>query len=216
MIADDDGRSLWRIHGVDYDMHSFVQQHPGGALAIRLGEGIECTALFESYHRPGAAFRALGKHRVAAGPAKPMPPMSAFKTDLDLTVQTHFAGQGRRAHKATWSHWLLCAVFFGLELWCWVGWARGSLLATALLPIFFWLVTVNVMHDASHFAFASRPWINELCAMTGAPLLCESITWYHQHVMSHHTHANEVAGDVDLQHMVPLKLHSQACFLPAA
>ena len=36
MIADDDGRPLWRIHGLDYDMHSFVQQHPGGALARRL------------------------------------------------------------------------------------------------------------------------------------------------------------------------------------
>ena len=139
-----------------------------------------------------------------------------------IAIKNIYTGSGpirrrppRPPHRCICPPWW-CAVFFGLELWCWVGWARGSLLATALLPIFFWLVTVNVMHDASHFAFASRPWINELCAMTGAPLLCESITWYHQHVMSHHTHANEVAGDVDLQHMVPLKLHSQACFLPAA
>ena len=167
MIVGDDGKALWRIHGVDYDLHSFVESHPGGALAIRLGEGTECTQLFESYHVSSSpAFRVLEKHRVTdpRSTMEPMPTISAFKADLDLMVRAHFAsGSGRpRSHRATWSHWLLCAFFFGAELVCWYNWMlNGSWLAAFLLPVFFWLMAVNVSHDASHFAFARRPWVNE-------------------------------------------------------
>lgn len=214
VIVGDDGKALWRIHGVDYDLHSFVESHPGGALAIRLGEGTECTQLFESYHVSSSpAFRVLEKHRVTdpRSTMEPMPTISAFKADLDLMVRAHFAsGSGRpRSHRATWSHWLLCAFFFGAELVCWYNWMlNGSWLAAFLLPVFFWLMAVNVSHDASHFAFARRPWVNELCAFSAMPLLYEPITWYHQHVISHHTHCNEVAADVDLQHFKPLQLHA--------
>lgn len=38
---------VWRIHGRDYDMTSFVDEHPGGALMILLGKGTDCTLLFE-------------------------------------------------------------------------------------------------------------------------------------------------------------------------
>ena len=40
----------WTIHGHDYDLDDFVEQHPGGKEAILLGKGRDCTALFESYH----------------------------------------------------------------------------------------------------------------------------------------------------------------------
>ena len=41
---------LWTIHNKRYDMRTFVARHPGGADAIRLGRGRNCTVLFESYH----------------------------------------------------------------------------------------------------------------------------------------------------------------------
>lgn len=42
---------VWRIHGQDYDLSEYVDQHPGGREAIMLGMNREdCTALFESYH----------------------------------------------------------------------------------------------------------------------------------------------------------------------
>ncbi|CAM9661721.1 unnamed protein product, partial [Choristocarpus tenellus] len=41
---------LWKVHGIFYDLAGFVQNHPGGALAINLGRGRDCTAMFESYH----------------------------------------------------------------------------------------------------------------------------------------------------------------------
>ena len=40
----------WTIHGRDYDLDDFVEQHPGGQEAILLGKGRDCTALFDSYH----------------------------------------------------------------------------------------------------------------------------------------------------------------------
>ena len=42
--------SLWCIHGVQYDLTDFTERHPGGKEAILLGQGRDCTALFESYH----------------------------------------------------------------------------------------------------------------------------------------------------------------------
>jgi hypothetical protein len=41
---------MWTIHGVMYDLHDYVDRHPGGLEAISLGRGRDCTALFESYH----------------------------------------------------------------------------------------------------------------------------------------------------------------------
>ena len=41
----------WKIHGVTYDLSTYVDQHPGGREAIMLGQGRDdCTALFQSYH----------------------------------------------------------------------------------------------------------------------------------------------------------------------
>ena len=203
------GQMLWRIHGIDYDLASFVADHPGGELAIRLGQGIDCTDLYESYHSSHVAFRALDKHRVTPGAMADLG-KSTFKHDLDEVVRLHFAGKGRFAYKGTTKHHVTCATVFACEVACFVGafW-YGSMLASFLLPWFFWVVAVNVSHDASHFCFSTIPWVNEIVAFAAVPFLYEPITWAHQHVVSHHTHCNEVEADVDLQHFVPLRIHTQ-------
>ena len=38
----------WIIHGTQYDLSTFT--HPGGKEALALGQGRDCTHLFESYH----------------------------------------------------------------------------------------------------------------------------------------------------------------------
>ena len=215
-----DGQLLWKVNDVHYDLEPFVNKHPGGEVAIRMAQGIECTNLFESYHpQKGNARRVLEAHRFrpkgeetiqspASEPPK-APQLSQFKQDLDKMVAAHFAGKGRNAHKATYSHMLLCAGFFLAELVCWAGWFRGSWTYAALLPIFFWLTAVNVSHDASHMCFSSKGWINEICTFAAAPLLYEPSTWYYQHVISHHVHTNHADIDADLQHFAPLKLHQE-------
>lgn len=213
-----DGELLWRVNNVLYDLEPFVQSHPGGEVAIRLGQGIECTSLFESYHpQRGNARRVLERYRFrskheelimapATEPPK-APSTSRFKQDLDDMVATHFAGRGRNAHKATTAHVVLCAGFFLAQLVCWAGWFRGEWTYAALLPVFFWLTAVNVSHDASHMCFSSKGWINEICTFAAAPLLYEPSTWYYQHVISHHVHTNHPEVDADLQTFAPLRLH---------
>ena len=41
--------NVWRIHGRDYDLTSFVDEHPGGALFILMGKGLDCTHFFEFF-----------------------------------------------------------------------------------------------------------------------------------------------------------------------
>jgi cytochrome b involved in lipid metabolism len=41
---------LWTIHGKRYYLRPYVRKHPGGEHAILLGQGIDCTTLFETYH----------------------------------------------------------------------------------------------------------------------------------------------------------------------
>jgi Cytochrome b5-like Heme/Steroid binding domain len=50
---------LWTIHGAQYDLRNFVARHPGGQQAILLGQGRDCTALFESYHPFTSQHRAV-------------------------------------------------------------------------------------------------------------------------------------------------------------
>src|SRR5689334_4592324 len=40
---------LWQVHGRFFDVESYIAKHPGGAL-IRIGQGQDCTALWESVH----------------------------------------------------------------------------------------------------------------------------------------------------------------------
>jgi Cytochrome b5-like Heme/Steroid binding domain len=62
---------LWTIHGVEYDMRDFVSRHPGGEQAILLGQGRDCTALFESYHPFTGQHRVvLQRYRQPAGETK--------------------------------------------------------------------------------------------------------------------------------------------------
>ena len=49
-----DGKLVWRVHGVDYDLEAFAKAHPGGELALRLGQGIDATQLLETYHSVAA------------------------------------------------------------------------------------------------------------------------------------------------------------------
>lgn len=43
-------QNYWIIHGQSYDLTLFLDRHPGGKEALMLGQGRDCTALFESYH----------------------------------------------------------------------------------------------------------------------------------------------------------------------
>lgn len=78
MRSSKDVTQLWTIHGHEYDLQKFVQHHPGGKESILLGQGRDCTALFESYHpfSSSTARAVLAKYSVAKVP--PQLPRDAF------------------------------------------------------------------------------------------------------------------------------------------
>ncbi len=50
---------MWLIHGKQYDLTPLLRSHPGGEHILRLTEGTDVTALFETYHAFSDAPREL-------------------------------------------------------------------------------------------------------------------------------------------------------------
>jgi fatty acid desaturase len=191
----------WTLYGQTYHLDSFLQHHPGGDLALLLGAGRDATTLFEQYHpRPARALAVLASlaPTPSPAPAPAPPPADAFHAELLAAARALPGGT-----RATWSHVALCAAFAAASGACWVGWARGSLPALLALPFAQWLLSVNVAHDAGHFAFSAWPLANELLALLSAPLMYHTSHWYLQHNVSHHGHTNELGKDIDLSHFAP-------------
>jgi fatty acid desaturase len=185
--------STWTLYGVPYSLEAFKLHHPGGTLALTLGEGSDCTLLFEQYHaRPAAALRALRGYSVPGAPS-PQPSSDAFHADLLAEVN---ALPSAKASALTLA---LTAVGAAGLAALYALWAAGSTPALLLLPFFHWPLA-GAAHDASHFALSSQPWVNELFGLLAAPLYFNSGQWAHQHNVAHHVHTNEVGKDHDLHH----------------
>jgi len=202
----------WHMFGTTFDLEAFCAQHPGGALAIRLGQGEkDCTKLFENYHMPSKRHVAV-LEKFRTGPAMTLPAESKFRNDLEEMLVDHFdlkSGTGskaRDAYKATNLHLAFACAILVAQCALYYGWWRGSVASMLLLPFVQWLVTCNVAHDCSHFTFTKYQFINQIFAHSASPLFFNAITWYHQHVVSHHTSTNEIDNDCDLQHFAPMKL----------
>ena len=43
-------QSFWLIHGVKYDLTTFMREHPGGEWPLLATKNLDCTLLFESSH----------------------------------------------------------------------------------------------------------------------------------------------------------------------
>lgn len=203
--ANEQKEMKWLLYGREFFLEDFANAHPGGDLALILGAGRDCTTLFEQYHkRPKASLSALKRFGDVEVKEDP------FHAELLLAARGIEGGT-----HATWFHTLLCgalAVLVGLS---WIFWARGSVLALLALPFLSWLLSVNVAHDAAHFAFSANPAANEILALLSAPLIYNTSHWYLQHDVSHHCHTNEHGKDIDLLHFSPLaRLHQEARWRP--
>lgn len=213
-LAPPAGKLLWRLHGAAYDFEPFVRSHPGGELAIRLAQGVDdrtATNLFASYHPVGRgrAWETLERFRVGAALPRPPEP-SAFRAEIEAMLTEHFGSREPRARGklSAQNAWLLAGVA-AAQLVGWALWARGAYAGLLLVPLFHWLLAVNVSHDATHFAVSRSPSLNAALAYASLPFFYGPVTWYSQHVVMHHTAANEVDADPDLQHFQPMKLHPQ-------
>lgn len=157
---------LWVIHGAYYDLHSFIDSHPGGSEMLLLGRGRDCTEMFESVHalskRNMAALLAKYKVDPPKGSFPPPPEMFSWKEDgfysvLAKRVRAHFAESGH-SHKATTAYWFKVALLFGLWVATVVRTYTTSSSPAALLAGFLMnMLGFCVMHDGSHYGTTCHP-----------------------------------------------------------
>ena len=207
---------LWTIHNKRYDMRSFVAAHPGGAGAIRLGMGRNCTELYESYHslaNEKLVASTLARYYVEDAPVGARDHETRFKWKttpvydrLKQKVRAHFAAQRGSVgaalspgHRASAWQWLQLLVFIGASALALRSFTRGEMLGLVALPFCYWWGPSPCMHDGGHFSLARRPWLNEMFAHIGGAHMSQ-FSWQHQHTIGHHVHTNIAGWDPDLYH----------------
>lgn len=205
---------LFTIHNKRYSIPAdFIARHPGGVDAILLGRGRNCTELFESYHSLSDAPQAmLQKYYVED--AKPgdadyddtfswTGPECAFYTDLKQEVRKVLkktnGGSFPSSYKCPWSKAAVLACFCFLCFLCGFGsHIQWNALMCMLLPVFYWMGPACMLHDGTHFALSSAPWVNATLARLGS-YHSSPFAWMHQHVIGHHAHTNLFQRDPDLR-----------------
>jgi len=214
------GENVWTIHGRRYDLSAFQDQHPGGPWALQLGRNRDCTGLFESYHvfsdmaklQKIMARYELPESKNQALSASPWadPTMNptglvfrdAFHEDVKKMAQDFFKERGY-SHKVKPWVFVCTLIVIAAEIVAAIMLLQGYRVALVLLPLCGSLLFFNVAHEASHFAFSSRPFVNALFACTSAPMSSNSTGWYIQHIVQHHVYTND-EHDVDLYHFLPV------------
>lgn len=205
---------VWRI---DTD---FIGDHPGGRATLRLGEGRDCSALFESYHNTkGKGFEWFCKSRGLANKVTKVgtlvtnefpksPPMSEFFQVLKDRTEKRVRETGidARFTHFGWQAWRLGVLWFfifggfyaslfvpGVPTW-------AALAAICVSGCFKAMMGFHTMHDCSHSAMTKygnfSQAIGHICNtfISGHSFL----SWQHQHVIGHHLYCNVKGVDPDV------------------
>ncbi|CAE8620833.1 unnamed protein product [Polarella glacialis] len=172
---------LWTIHGKRYNMRDYVHMHPGGQHAILLGQGIDCTVLFETNHP------FTERHRKMLAPylhdELPEPTcvdesfnwkVTPFYDEVKLACIAHFSPRGdetssevQRNSKATWAAWLEHGIGLLLLALAFYAWCCDAFLSMLYFPALYFWVGSDLMHNGSHFAMSRKAWINTACSYLG-------------------------------------------------
>lgn len=176
-----DDKDLWHIRGKRYDFRSFVNKHPAGPVMILMGQGRDCTELFESYHAmtdlPSKMLKAYEvdtdeKHTDSSDFYWDSTP---FYDALKERVRAHFAATGR-SHKASPAMW--ARIFFGVICVAIVTyfWLLGHWWTLPILSLTYWLTGPLLLHSGAHSAL-SRNWrVNHYLSYCGC-FLASLTTW---------------------------------------
>jgi len=84
----------------------------------------------------------------------------------------------------------------------------GHYYALFTMPVSFWVWSVNVYHDASHFSLSKNWKINKVFMDVGF-MFSTPYAWMHQHVIGHHSFPNIEGKDPDLYHAPKFVRHSK-------
>lgn len=198
---------ITKIHSKYYDLSNF--KHPAGEIPLQLAADRDATELFESHHLFSdreMLMKILSKYEIPATKELQIADNEIY--DWDDTLNSEFSKELRSVMKETFeksgikarmSDWLIMSGLFAIYLYNLYYYYQGNYVALLLYPFSLWVFTVNVYHDASHFALSKNPLINRLGTCT-ALMFSLTYCWYHQHVIGHHSFVNILSKDPDLYH----------------
>lgn len=201
---------LFKIHGKTYDLKSF--KHPGGPIALSLAADRDATQLFESYHPfspqiqqvlskyelPASSSEVLGTTKDQDGEALfDWSAKSDFMQELKGRVEPILKQVGTRY--ANHVRWMQIFAFATLVLLLVKPFVSGEWWSLIPFSFAFWLLAVNVYHDASHMSL-HKDWRVNMLGTYVSPNFSSPFTWYHQHVIGHHVYTNIHKKDPDLHH----------------
>lgn len=171
-----------------------------------VGQGRNCTELFVSYHSlaPGKPEALLAKY-FTGEEARPGDAdfvglfdwsATPFYDALVREVRSYFARTGV-SHKAPLSKWLMLAALTVACVGVYALFVQGWWLSLLVLPWLYWMGPAAMLHDGTHAALSSSATVNRLAAKLGT-LHMNPFSWYHQHVMAHHSYTNVRGRDADI------------------
>ena len=204
-----------KIHKKYYDLSGF--DHPGGMIAISLAASRDATELYELHHQFSDKIRVssiLKKYEIPES-ACPEKILDSDVYDWEKTLSSEFTqelkqiarkelGRDIKANNQRWIQYttlalLLLSQFYAFKVGYW--------LSIFTFPLSLWIFSVNVFHDATHFAI-SENWVVNKFGMNAGFMLATPYHWLHQHTIGHHSFPNVIGKDPDLYHAPEALRHS--------
>jgi fatty acid desaturase len=193
----------WLIDGKAYDFTNF--EHPGGPVALALGQDRDISQLFRSYHPfTDKPEKVLAKYLIRDETTTDIKPQELFDWSkespffIELRTEVRKVLDTKNIKCDFWRavQLVIISVLTFISLPYFIG---GSWWALFVCPFFVWLMAVNIMHDASHFALSYNWRINHWACYL-FPFITSPFSWYHQHVIGHHVYTNIHRYDPDMHH----------------
>lgn len=181
----DGAEGLWRIGDKLYDLHNFINTHPGGAEWIRLTQGTDITEVFESHHLTEKAEKLLPKFYVREAEAPRAIPLTLkpdgfFRTFKKRAVKSL---EGVNYHQpCARTNLIADSLVSAGFLFSIVAAATQSYIAFIFAGLFLAWTTI-IGHNYFHMRDNFRMYYFDVVALS-------SKEWRITHVLSHHTYPN--------------------------
>jgi len=212
-----DKKKFWYIHGQAYDLTNFLPHHPGGRDPLLMGQGLNCTELFETYHfknRPSEEL--LKKYRVKVDMSQYTDEEKedlfaerflfeekGFYKTMKQRVREHF--ESKKNYEIKGGPWWQLAAFvemIALVFMPYPVFVLGSIQWALFYGFLKGFTAITTGHALSHFSlfFGAK---NVRLFRYFAPFVLSNVEiWSTSHIISHHV---LTLTTKDLQDNYPLK-----------
>eukprot|EP00055_Hartaetosiga_balthica_P007458 m.25627 g.25627 ORF g.25627 m.25627 type:complete len:465 (+) comp5784_c0_seq2:125-1519(+) len=189
-------KDLWLVHGILYDLSSYMDKHPGGKEWLELMRGSDCTTEFETHHPDmDKVKKILNKYKVGQVDEKAYASLQPYHWD---DPNAFYPTIRKRANELLKKHGgngpthamlfisYLAVIIFGI-----------TFALTAITGSFQWSIATGymmfVLIGVGHNFFHQR---NHILRFASDFTLAGHHQWRLSHCISHHTYPNQ---DVDYE-----------------